>query len=182
MILWPVILLITGGLALTQKHILFRQKRPGKDEQPFYLIKFSTLYDLPHGVEETGKDLEQRLTPLGKYLRKYSLDELPQLWNVIKGEMSLVGPRPLLMEYLPLYSKTDRIRHHVKPGITGWAQIHGRNTLSFKERFALDIWYVEHKSFVLDLQIMWKTIIKVIQKEGVYQEKGVSSVKFNGKN
>ncbi|MEL6135745.1 MAG: sugar transferase [Bacteroidota bacterium] len=162
--------------------MFFFQQRPGLYEKPFLLVKFSTLYDLPPGVEETGENLDQRLTSVGKYLRKWSLDELPQLWNVLRGEMSLVGPRPLLMEYLPLYASEDRIRHHVRPGITGWAQVNGRNLLTFKARFVLDRWYVENQSFLLDLKIMWMTIGKVFQRQGVYQAEGISSTKFDGTN
>ena len=144
-------------------------------------MKFSTMRDILPGEKEEA-DQQGRLTPLGKWLRKTSLDELPQLWNVLKGEMSLVGPRPLLMDYLPLYTELEKKRHSVKPGITGWAQIHGRNSLSFKERFALDIWYVEHKRFSLDMEILWKTFLIVWRQEGIYADELTTSPKFDGTN
>ncbi|MEL6627020.1 MAG: sugar transferase [Bacteroidota bacterium] len=182
MALLPAMGIIVLLLSFTQKRIFFFQRRPGLHEKPFLLIKFSTLHDLPPGMEETGKDLNERLTPVGKYLRKLSLDELPQLWNVLKGEMSLVGPRPLLMEYLPLYAPEDRIRHQVRPGITGWAQVNGRNALSFKARFAHDRWYVANQSMMLDGRILWMTLGKVFRRKDVYQSEGVSSPKFDGTN
>lgn len=159
--------------------ILFKQKRPGQYEKPFYLYKFRTMNSL---INHQGKMLDdaQRITKLGTFLRKYSLDELPQLINVIKGNLSLVGPRPLLMEYLPLYTKEQSIRHHVKPGITGWAQINGRNTVTWEERFKLDRWYVENQSFLLDIKILFLTLIKVIKKEGITQQDHVSMEKFTG--
>ena len=132
--------------------------------------------------EKEEENQQDRLTPVGKWLRKTSLDELPQLWNVLKGDMSLVGPRPLLMDYLPLYTEEEKKRHSVKPGITGWAQIHGRNSLSFKQRFALDIWYVEHKRFSLDMEILWKTFLTVWRQEGIYANELTTSPKFDGTN
>ncbi|MEM8900052.1 MAG: sugar transferase [Bacteroidota bacterium] len=177
----PVLLVIIMTLSLTQKRVFFFQIRPGLDEKPFTLIKFSTMRDILLGEKEE-EDQQKRLTSVGKWLRKTSLDELPQLWNVLKGDMSLVGPRPLLMDYLPLYTELEKKRHSVKPGITGWAQIHGRNSLSFKERFALDTWYVEQKSFLLDMEILWKTFLTVWRKEGIYADELTTSPKFDGTN
>jgi sugar transferase EpsL len=159
--------------------VLFKQKRPGLYGKPFYLYKFRTMTD---GRDRNGNLLSDklRLTPAGQFLRKYSLDELPQLINVMKGELSLVGPRPLLMEYLPLYTKEQAKRHLVKPGITGLAQISGRNTLTWEEKFKLDIWYVQNQSFLLDLKILWRTFYKVIQSEGVTQEGNVTMEPFKG--
>ena len=146
--------------------VFFRHKRPGWNEQPFGCLKFRTMTE---GRDANGELLpdEERLTPLGIFLRRYSLDELPQFWNVLKGEMSLVGPRPLEMRYLPRYSSEQRRRHLVKPGITGWAQINGRNTLSWEQKFALDVWYVDHCSLWLDLKILFVTAWKVLTAEGV---------------
>ncbi|MGE3643980.1 MAG: sugar transferase [Beijerinckiaceae bacterium] len=146
--------------------VFFRQTRPGLHGKPFKMIKFRTMRD---AVDAQGNPLpdSERLTPLGKWLRSTSLDELPELWNVLKGDMSLVGPRPLLMEYLPLYSPEQARRHEVRPGVTGWAQINGRNAISWDEKFRLDVWYVDNQSIWLDLQIIWLTICKVIVKEGI---------------
>ncbi|MFB4168884.1 sugar transferase [Virgibacillus sp. JSM 102003] len=159
--------------------ILFKQKRPGLNGKPFYLYKFRTM---TNGLQQNGKELadEVRLTSLGKFLRKYSLDEFPQLFNVLKGDMSLVGPRPLLMEYLPLYNKEQSFRHSVKPGITGWAQINGRNAISWEEKFRLDAWYVENRSLFLDCRILLKTFLKVVKKEGITGRDSVTMEKFNG--
>jgi sugar transferase EpsL len=159
--------------------VLFMQRRPGLHGKPFYLYKFRTMTD---GRDRYGNLLSDkfRLTPAGQFLRKYSLDELPQLINVLKGELSLVGPRPLLMEYLPLYTKEQAKRHLVKPGITGLSQISGRNTLSWEEKFKLDVWYVQNQSFLLDLKILWRTVYKVIQTEGVTQPGNVTMEPFKG--
>lgn len=159
--------------------ILFRQTRPGKDGKPFEMMKFRTMRDA------TGKDGEllpdtARLTPLGRALRSSSLDELPELWNVLKGDMSLVGPRPLLMEYLPLYSPEQARRHDVRPGITGWAQINGRNAISWDEKFALDVWYVDNRGLWLDLKIIWLTIRKVLKREGISAAGEATMPKFRG--
>ncbi|WP_026672556.1 sugar transferase [Alkalihalobacterium bogoriense] len=159
--------------------ILFKQVRPGLHEKPFTLFKYRTM------TNERGKDGnllsdEMRVTSFGLLLRKFSLDELPQLLNVLKGDISLVGPRPLLMEYLPLYSEEQRKRHQVRPGITGWAQINGRNAVSWEERFTLDVWYVDHYSFLLDLKILFMTVAKVIKSEGINQEGHVTVEKFSG--
>jgi sugar transferase EpsL len=146
--------------------IIFKQRRPGLNEKIFYLYKFRTMVDK---YDENGMLLsdECRLTIFGKWLRSSSLDELPELINIIKGEMSLVGPRPLLVEYLPYYNEQERLRHTIKPGITGWAQINGRNTLSWKEKFELDIWYANNLSFLLDLKIIFLTFYKIIKREGI---------------
>ncbi len=177
----PLFLLVILALAITQKKVFFRQRRPGLHEQPFWLIKFSTLYDAPPGWYEYERQ-QERLTPVGKYLRKWSLDELPQLWNVMRGEMSLVGPRPLLMSYLPLYSPQQRKRHEVLPGITGWAQVRGRNALSFTARFEYDVWYVDHKSFSLDLKILLFTVKQVFKTREVYVDDQTTSPLFDGTN
>ncbi|WML51593.1 sugar transferase [Neobacillus sp. PS3-12] len=165
----PLILLV--ALAVRKKlgtPVLFKQQRPGLDGKPFYLYKFRTMTDQK---DQNGNLLPDhiRLTNFGKQLRKYSLDELPQLLNVLKGDISLVGPRPLLMEYLPLYTREQFRRHHVKPGITGWAQINGRNAILWEEKFKLDVWYVDNYSFLLDLKIMFFTIVKVVRSEGINQ-------------
>ncbi|MFC0269956.1 sugar transferase [Metabacillus herbersteinensis] len=146
--------------------IIFKQQRPGLNGQPFYFYKFRSMTDKK---DYNGQLLPDniRLTTFGKFLRKYSLDEFPQLINVVKGDISLVGPRPLLMEYLPLYTKDQYKRHQVRPGITGWAQINGRNAISWEEKFKLDIWYIENQSFFLDLKILFLTIRKVIKSEGI---------------
>jgi lipopolysaccharide/colanic/teichoic acid biosynthesis glycosyltransferase len=179
--LMPLMLLIALALRLTQRRVLFAQWRPGLHEKPFKLLKFSTLYDAPPGVDEAA-DQQARLTPLGRYLRRWSLDELPQLWNVLCGEMSLVGPRPLLMDYLPLYTPEERLRHSVPPGITGWAQIHGRNALPFKARFQYDLWYARNRSHRLDVHILWKTAARAWAREGVYADAHTTSPRFDGSN
>ncbi|WP_325050509.1 sugar transferase [Falsibacillus albus] len=159
--------------------IIFKQQRPGLNNRPFSLYKFRTMTDRRGPEGELLPDF-QRMTRIGSFLRKYSLDELPQLFNVVKGELSLVGPRPLLMEYLPLYNLEQIKRHDVKPGITGWAQINGRNSISWDERFSLDVWYVQHCSFRLDLKIILITIVKVIQSKGINQADSVTMAKFQG--
>lgn len=146
--------------------VLFCQIRPGLHGQPFKMIKFRTMRD---AVDRDGTPLpdSERLTPFGRFLRSTSLDELPELWNVLKGDMSLVGPRPLLMEYLPLYSKEQYRRHEVRPGVTGWAQVNGRNAISWDEKFVLDVWYVDHQSLLLDVNILWMTVKKVLVRDGI---------------
>lgn len=146
--------------------IIFKQMRPGLNEKPIFVYKFRTMTDQ---CDETGHLLpsEQRLTSFGRFLRKLSLDELPQLWNVLKGDMSLIGPRPLLMEYLPFYDERQSKRHLVRPGITGWAQVNGRNLLSWEEKFEFDVWYVENQTFWLDIKILYLTLLKVLKSEGV---------------
>jgi sugar transferase EpsL len=159
--------------------VLFRQERPGLYGKPFTLLKFRTMRDL---VGFDGKLLpdRERLTRFGKFLRRSSLDEFPELFNVLNGKMSLVGPRPLLMEYLSLYTPEQMRRHEVKPGITGWAQVNGRNDISWKEKFVLDMRYVENQSLGLDINILWRTIIKVLKREGISQKGNETMEKFTG--
>ena len=157
----------------------FRQVRPGMHGQPFEMVKFRTMTDARDAQGELLPDSE-RLPPFGHFLRSSSLDELPELWNVLKGEMSLVGPRPLLMEYLPLYSPEQARRHAVRPGITGWAQVNGRNTLSWDDKFKLDVWYVDHRSLWLDLKILWLTVRKVLVREGISAAGEATMGKFTG--
>ncbi len=159
--------------------MLFQQTRPGRDGKPFEMIKFRTMRD---AIDVNGNPLPdaQRLTKFGRFLRSTSLDELPGLWNVLKGEMSLVGPRPLLMEYLPLYSPEQARRMVVRPGITGWAQVNGRNALSWEEKFALDVWYVENRTVWLDLKILWMTVRKVLMRDGIDDEAGIGMKRFKG--
>ena len=157
----------------------FRQVRPGMHGQPFEMVKFRTMTDArgPDGALLPDAD---RLTPFGRFLRASSLDELPELWNVLKGEMSLVGPRPLLMEYLPLYSPQQARRHEVRPGITGWAQVNGRNALGWDEKFKLDVWYVDHRSLWLDIKILWLTVKKVLVREGISAAGEATMPRFTG--
>ena len=160
--------------------VLFKQQRPGLLAQPFYVYKFRTMTDQRDADGQLLPD-EVRLTPFGKLLRRLSLDELPQLLNVIKGDLSLVGPRPLLMEYIPLYSPEQARRHEVRPGITGWAQVNGRNAISWEEKFKLDVWYVDHQSFWLDLKILWMTFNKVFKREGISQDGQATMKAFKGR-
>ena len=159
--------------------VFFTQERPGKDGKPFKMIKFRSMRD---AVDKDGNPLpdSERLTPFGKKLRATSLDELPELWNVLKGDMSLVGPRPLLMSYLPLYNEFQNRRHEMKPGVTGWAQVNGRNALSWDEKFAHDIWYIDHYSFWLDMKILFLTVKKVFIKEGISAEGEATMPYFTG--
>ncbi|WP_107843373.1 sugar transferase [Neisseria sicca] len=159
--------------------VFFTQERPGKDGKPFKMIKFRSMRD---AVDKNGNPLpdSERLTPFGKKLRATSLDELPELWNVLKGEMSLVGPRPLLMSYLPLYNEFQNRRHEMRPGVTGWAQVNGRNALSWDEKFAHDIWYIDHYSFWLDMKILFLTVKKVFIKEGISAEGEATMPYFTG--
>ncbi len=159
--------------------ILFRQVRPGLHGRPFQMIKFRTMRD---AADSNGQPLPDadRLTPFGRWLRSTSLDELPELWNVLKGDMSLVGPRPLLMEYLPLYSPEQARRHEVRPGITGWAQVNGRNAISWEEKFALDVWYVDHHNLWLDMKILYMTLRKVLVRDGISAEGEATMPKFKG--
>ena len=159
--------------------VFFRQNRPGENGKPFKMIKFRTMKDAI-GPDGTPLPDDQRITPFGKFLRFSSLDELPELWNVLKGDMSLVGPRPLLMEYLSLYSKEQCRRHEVKPGITGWAQINGRNAISWDEKFKLDVWYVDNQSFFLDVKILFLTVKKVVFKEDITADDHVTMPFFTG--
>lgn len=179
-ILLPFILLI--GILVRVKlgsPVIFKQERPGLYGTPFYLYKFRTMTDKRDRKGNLLPD-QIRLTSFGRSLRKYSLDELPQLVNVLKGELSLVGPRPLLMEYLTLYTEDQARRHHVKPGITGWAQVNGRNAISWDEKFKLDIWYVDNQSIFLDLKILFLTIKKVVYSEGINQPGSVTAETFTG--
>jgi len=159
--------------------VFFRQTRPGKDGRPFQMVKFRTMLD---AVNNNGEPLpdDQRMTPFGNFLRSSSLDELPGLWNVLRGDMSLVGPRPLLMEYLPLYSKEQYRRHEVRPGVTGWAQVNGRNAISWEEKFKLDVWYVDNQSLWLDMKILFLTVKKVLVKDGISADGEVTMSRFTG--
>lgn len=159
--------------------VLFKQVRPGLHGKPFIMYKFRTMTNAQDAQGNLLPD-EQRITSLGRFLRSTSLDELPELWNVLKGDMSLVGPRPLLMEYLPLYTPEQFRRHEVKPGITGWAQINGRNALTWEERFAFDVWYVEHISLALDISILLRTLWKVLTREGIAHPGSETMPKFTG--
>lgn len=159
----------------------FFQERPGKDGKIFKVVKFKTMTD---ERDKDGKLLPdaKRLTKVGSFVRSTSIDELPQLWNVLKGDMSLIGPRPLLVQYLPLYSKEQARRHEVRPGITGWAQCHGRNAISWQKKFELDVWYVDHISFATDCKVIWTTILKVIKRADISEEGYATMEYFNGKN
>lgn len=159
--------------------ILFKQVRPGMNARPFTMIKFRTMTD---ERDEHGKLLpdEVRLTQFGQFLRSTSLDELPELWNVIKGEMTLVGPRPLLVEYVPLYTDQQARRHEVRPGVTGWAQANGRNAISWEDKFELDVWYVDNQSFWLDMRIIWLTLYKVVKRDGVAADGEATMARFTG--
>jgi undecaprenyl phosphate N,N'-diacetylbacillosamine 1-phosphate transferase len=179
-LLLPVILLVSALLAVANKgRVFFTQQRPGKNGQLFRLIKFKTMTD---EKDENGKLLpdSKRLTKTGLFIRSTSLDELPQLINVLKGDMSFIGPRPLLPKYLPLYNQTQAKRHDVKPGITGWAQVNGRNALSWEQKFELDVWYVANVSFRLDLQIFWKTLTKIIKRDGINASNAATMPPFSG--
>jgi len=174
----PLILIVAIAIRIVLgAPVLFRQTRPGRGAMPFTLVKFRTMRDVHNEFGETLPDA-QRMTNLGKFLRSTSLDELPELWNIIKGEMSWVGPRPLLMEYLPLYSPQQARRHDTLPGITGWAQINGRNAISWTEKFSLDVWYVDNRSFSLDMKIIFLTVIRVFQRRGITAVNSVSTSKF----
>lgn len=173
-------LIISLIIALTKfPQVLFRQKRPGCHGRPFLMYKFRTMSDTRDPQGNLLPDTE-RLTPVGRFLRGASLDELPELFNVIKGDMSLVGPRPLLMEYLRLYTPEQARRQEVKPGITGWAQVNGRNALSWEEKFLLDVWYVDNWNLLLDFRILWLTLIKVLKQEGISGEGCVTMDRFEG--
>jgi len=180
LVLWPLLLVIALIVRCALgAPVLFRQQRPGYKGCLFYVYKFRTMTDARDANGDLFPD-EQRLPAFGKILRKTSLDELPQLLNVLKGDLSFIGPRPLLMEYLPLYSTEQMRRHDVKPGITGWAQVNGRNSLDWPTRLALDVWYVDHQSFALDMKILWMTLFKVFKREGVSAEGHVTMPKFGG--
>lgn len=179
-LVWPVMLMVWVLIVATMgSPALFRQTRPGFGGKPFVMYKFRTMNERRDDKGELAPDHE-RLTPVGKLIRRLSLDELPQLFNVLKGDMSIVGPRPLLMEYLPLYSPEQARRHDTPPGITGWAQIHGRNDQTWADRFRLDVWYVDNQSLALDLTILWRTVGKALSGEGVNQEGSATRDKFRG--
>ena len=176
----PILLLLSVLIwARLGKPIFFVQMRPGQAARPFQMVKFRTMKE---AADSQGNPLPdaQRITPFGKFLRSTSLDELPELWNVLKGDMSLVGPRPLLMEYLPLYSEEQYRRHEVRPGVTGWAQINGRNAISWEEKFKMDVWYVDNRTFWLDLKILFLTVKKVLARDGVSGEGEATMSKFTG--
>ncbi|EAH6193606.1 undecaprenyl phosphate N,N'-diacetylbacillosamine 1-phosphate transferase [Campylobacter jejuni] len=177
----PVILITALLLKITQGSVIFTQNRPGLDEKIFKIYKFKTMSNERDEKGELLSD-ELRLKAFGKIVRSLSLDELLQLFNVLKGDMSFVGPRPLLVEYLPLYNKEQKLRHKVRPGITGWAQVNGRNAISWQKKFELDVYYVKNISFLLDLKIMFLTALKVLKRSGVSKEGHVTTEKFNGKN
>ncbi|WP_247235955.1 sugar transferase [Telluribacter sp. SYSU D00476] len=180
MVLSPLLLLLTLLLWLANRGSpFFRQPRPGLHERVFTLVKFKTMNDRRDASGQLLPDGE-RLTPVGRFIRKTSLDELPQLWNVLRGDMSLIGPRPLLVEYLPLYNEQQRRRHQVRPGITGWAQVNGRNTISWTQKFEYDIWYVDNLSLGLDLKIISLTIWKTLRREGISSATSVTMEKFEG--
>lgn len=179
-ILLPVLIVTAIFILLfIGRPLLFKQQRPGKNEKPFMVYKFRTMTNEKNSEGVLLPD-ECRLNNAGKFLRKLSLDELPQLFNVLKGDLSLVGPRPLLMEYLPLYNSTQKKRHEVKPGITGWAQVNGRNSISWEEKFILDTWYVENQTIILDIKILFLTIKKVFIREGISSNDHVTTDKFKG--
>lgn len=181
--LFPLLLIIMLGLLVFNKGagVFFTQDRPGKDGKIFKVIKFKTMTDERDVAGNLLPDAE-RLTKVGKFVRSTSIDELPQLINVLKGDMALIGPRPLLPQYLPLYSAEQARRHEVRPGITGWAQVNGRNAISWTKKFELDVWYVDHCSFLLDLKIIFLTIKKVFIREGISQEGQATMEFFNGHN
>ena len=183
LVIWPVLLVIYIWLTIANKGAgaLFFQERPGKKGKIFKVMKFKTMTDERDANGNLLSDAE-RLTKVGKFVRSTSIDELPQLINVLKGDMALIGPRPLLVQYLPLYSKEQARRHDVRPGITGWAQCNGRNAISWTKKFELDVWYVDHCSFLLDLKIIFLTIKKVLVREGISQEGNATMEAFNGNN
>jgi len=179
-LLWPLLLMLSVVVRLKLgSPVLFRQQRPGHHGKPFMMYKFRTMTDARDTVGNLLPD-DERLPSFGRFLRSSSLDELPELINVLKGDMSLVGPRPLLMEYLPLYSPLQARRHDIRPGITGWAQVNGRNTISWDDKFKLDVWYVDHHNLWLDMKILWLTVTKVFKREGISQHGQATMEKFKG--
>lgn len=179
----PLLLMVAIWLHFANKGagVFFFQERPGKDAKLFRIVKFKTMTDERDAEGKLLPDA-QRLTKVGRLVRSTSIDELPQLINVLKGDMALIGPRPLLPKYLPLYSKEQMRRHEVRPGISGWAQCHGRNAISFTERFKLDVWYVDHCTLWTDLKVIWITVMKVVRRDGISEEGQATMESFNGKN
>lgn len=182
-VIWPILLWVTLWLHFANKGAgaFFTQERPGRNGKIFKVIKFKTMTDERDADGNLLPDAE-RLTPVGRFVRSTSIDELPQLINVLKGDMALIGPRPLLVQYLPLYSKEQARRHEVRPGITGWAQCHGRNSISWTEKFKLDVWYVDHCSLITDIKVIFITIKKVLLRDGISQEGQATMEPFNGNN
>lgn len=182
-VIWPILLIMTLWLHFANKGAgaFFTQKRPGKNGKIFKVIKFKTMTD-KRDIEGKLLPDAERLTKVGRFVRSTSADELPQLLNVLKGDMSLIGPRPLLPQYLPLYSKEQARRHEVRPGITGWAQVNGRNAISWTKKFELDVWYVDHCSFLLDLKIIFLTVKKVFVREGISSDTSATMEPFTGNN
>lgn len=182
LILSPVLLLLILFLSIANRGTpFFFQQRPGKNSRIFRVVKFKTMNDRKDDRGNLLPD-KDRLTSLGKFIRSTSLDELPQLFNVLWGDMSLVGPRPLLVKYLPLYNRTQMRRHEVKPGITGWAQVNGRNAISWGQKFEYDVWYVDNISFLLDMKILYSTFLKVFKRQGINAAEDVTMASFNGMN
>lgn len=179
----PILIVVTIWLHYANKGAgaFFKQERPGKDAKIFKVVKFKTMTDERDTEGNLLPDAE-RLTKVGKFVRSTSIDELPQLFNVLKGDMALIGPRPLLVQYLPLYSKEQARRHEVRPGISGWAQCHGRNNISWTEKFKLDVWYVDHVSLMTDLKVIWITVMKVLKRADISQEGQATVEAFNGQN
>ena len=183
-VIWPIVLLITVWLHFANKGAgaFFFQERPGKDGKIFKVIKFKSMTD-ERDADGNLLPNELRITPIGAFIRKTSIDELPQLFNVLKGDMALIGPRPLLVDYLPLYSREQARRHDVRPGITGWAQVNGRNAISWTKKFELDVWYVDHLSFLLDVRTICMTIMKVLKRADINSSADKIGIeRFNGKN
>lgn len=182
-VIWPVMLLVTLWLHFANKGAgaFFTQERPGRNGKIFKVIKFKTMTD-ERGADGNLLPDAERLTPVGRFVRSTSIDELPQLINVLKGDMALIGPRPLLVQYLPLYSPEQARRHEVRPGITGWAQCHGRNSISWTEKFKLDVWYVDHCTLITDIKVIFITIKKVLVRDGISQEGNATMEPFNGNN
>ena len=181
LLLAPVILIV--ALKVKRKlgsPVFFRQTRPGLDGKPFEMIKFRTMRDA-YDSEGVSLPDSERITPFGRFLRSSSLDELPELWNVLRGDMSIVGPRPLRTDYLPLYNDQQARRHEVRPGVTGWAQINGRNSISWEEKFDLDVWYIDNRSLLFDLRIVFLTVKKVLVREGIDNQEDVPMPRFTGK-
>jgi sugar transferase EpsL len=181
-LLSPLIAMIALAVALdVGKPVLFRQQRPGLRGRPFNIVKFRTMRDRRRDDGALLSD-QERLTPFGQWLRGTSLDELPELWNVLRGDMSLVGPRPLLMQYLPLYDREQMRRHEVRPGLTGWAQVNGRNAISWEEKFRLDVWYVDNQSLLLDIRILLLTVHSVVRRSGISHDDCATMPEFTGSN